>query len=295
MMASVTDTSSFAPAVSADRDTRRRTPEEEAVLVGEHLPLVRRAVADLAARMPRHAARDDLQSAGLVGLAQAARNYDDSRGVPFHRYAITRIRGALLDELRLNDWASRPVRAKARHLDLAVERLTRRHGAPPTTQQVADELGLAIEAVHALQADLHRATVLNYDALVVDGEADGVLLHDSRHPEQEILEREQSAYLVDAVRALPERLQAVVRGYFFEDRSMAELGDELGVSESRISQLRAEALELLRDGMNSQLDPSRLQAPASATGRVARRKANYYEAIAKASTSKARLGSDPRY
>lgn len=260
----------------------------------EHLPLVRRAVAELSARMPRHAPRDDLLSAGMVGLAQAARNYDASRGVPFHRYAATRIKGALLDELRTHDWASRPVRAKARHMDLTAEKLTAKLGRAPTADEVAGEMGVPRSTIDGLNQDLHRATVLNYDAMLQSGDSDSVLLVDDHDPEGDLLDRERNAYLVDAVKALPERLRVVVLGYFFEDRSMQEIGAELGVSESRISQLRAEALDLLRDGMNAQLEPSLVEAPARPAGRVARRKAAYYEAIANASTPRERLDSKPR-
>src|SRR5688500_12275556 len=110
----------------------------EDALVREHLPLVRRAVAELSARMPRHAPRDDLLSAGMVGLAQAARNFDESLGVPFHRYAATRIKGSLLDELRAHDWASRPVRAKARHMELANEKLMAKLGRTPSPAELAE-------------------------------------------------------------------------------------------------------------------------------------------------------------
>lgn len=256
--------------------------------------LVRRAVAELAAKMPRHAPRDDLMSAGMVGLAQAARNFDESRGVPFHRYAATRIKGALLDELRTHDWASRPVRAKARHMDVINEKLTAKLGRTPTSDELATEMGVARSHVEGLTQDLHRATVLNYDAMVHSGESDAVLLVDEDDPECELLDRERNAYLVDAVRALPERLQTVVIGYFFEDRSMQDIGAELGVSESRVSQLRAEALDLLRDGMNAQLDPSQVELPQRPTGRVARRKAAYYAAIAASSTPRERIDARPR-
>jgi RNA polymerase sigma factor for flagellar operon FliA len=270
------------------------TLAEEDRLVREHLPLVRRAVAELAGRMPRHAPRDDLMSAGMVGLAQAARNFDEARGVPFHRYAATRIKGALLDELRSHDWASRPVRAKARHMDVTNEKLTAKLGRAPSPEELAAEMGVERSHVEGLAQDLHRATVLNYDAMLQSGESDAVLLVGEDDPEGELLDRERNAYLVDAVKALPERLQTVVIGYFFEDRSMQEIGADLGVSESRVSQLRAEALDLLRDGINAQLDPSLVEAPARPAGRVARRKAAYFEAIATSSTPRDRLDARPR-
>jgi RNA polymerase sigma factor for flagellar operon FliA len=263
-------------------------------LVREHLPLVRRAVAELSARMPKHAPRDDLTSAGMVGLAQAARNFDETLGVPFHRYAATRIKGALLDELRAHDWASRPVRAKARQMDVTIERLTAKLGRHPEQAEIAAAMGVEASAVQGLATDLHRATVLNYDSMLTSGDSEAVLLVDDETPEVELLERERNAYLVDAIRSLPERLQVVVTGYFFEDRSMQDIGAELGVSESRVSQLRAEALDLLKDGINSQLDPSEVAPLPNATGRVARRKAAYFAAIAASSTSQERLGSAPR-
>jgi RNA polymerase sigma factor for flagellar operon FliA len=244
--------------------------------------------------MPRHAPRDDLLSAGMVGLAQAARNFDESLGVPFHRYAATRIKGALLDELRAHDWASRPVRAKARQMDLTAERLTAKLGRHPNQTELATAMGVDEATVQGLTTDVHRATVLNYDSMLASGDSDAVLLVDDDTPELELLERERNAYLVDAIRSLPPRLQVVVTGYFFEDRSMQDIGAELGVSESRVSQLRAEALDLLKDGINSQLDPTAVPELPNPTGRVARRKAAYFAAIAASSTPTERLGSQPR-
>ncbi len=275
---------------------RRRIRPEEDGLVRDHLDLVRRAVTDLAARMPRHASRDDLVSAGMNGLAQAARNFDDSLGVPFASYASARIKGALLDELRGADWASRPVRAKARRLAQVTERLTSSLDRVPTDNEVAEALDVTIDSLRALRSDLHRATVLNYESILPDseGNAADALIVDGMSPEVEILERERNAYLVDAIRALPERLQVVVKAYFFEDRSMRDISAELGVTESRVSQLRAEALDLLRDGMNSQLDPEAVPSEARPDGRVARRRAAYFAAIAVSSTPVERVDAAPR-
>ncbi|MFP5326595.1 MAG: sigma-70 family RNA polymerase sigma factor, partial [Acidimicrobiia bacterium] len=123
-------------------------------LVRDHLNLVRRAVAEMSAKMPKHAPRDDLMSAGMCGLAQAARSFDPSRGVPFHAYAATRIRGSLLDELRTHDWASRPVRARARQLEVANEKLIARLGRAATTAELAAEMGVAVSSIEGLQQDL---------------------------------------------------------------------------------------------------------------------------------------------
>ncbi len=259
-------------------------------LVRQNIPLVHYAVAEVAAKIPRHVSRDDLVSAGMAGLAQAARNFDCERGIAFDRYASTRIRGALLDELRSCDWASRSVRSRARQVQSAVEDLQSKLGRQPTNAEVATQLNVTEATVEAVSEDVHRAVVLNYDSMVVDGGAEEVLPADQRSPDNILIDRERQSYLHDAIDSLPERLRHVVEGYFFEERPMKELADELGVTESRVSQMRAEALELLKDGMNSQLEPEETTEEKNGpTQRIARRKAAYYAAIAANSTYRTRL------
>jgi RNA polymerase sigma factor FliA len=272
-------------------DIERATYEDN--LVRQHLPLVQYVVSEVAHRVPSHVTRSDLVSAGMLGLAQAARSYDPERGIAFERFASTRIRGALLDELRGRDWASRSVRARARGLQAAHEELMNKLGRAPTSDEVATMLDVPAETVHKLVDDVHRATVLNYDSLVLEGDAESFLASDDATPEITLLDRERKAYLMDAVHALPDRLQRVVIGYFFEERSMQDLADELGVSESRISQLRAEALVLLKDGISSQLEPESLPDEPRPNGRVARRKAAYYAAVAQGSSPRERVSERP--
>ncbi len=272
-------------------DIERATHEDQ--LVRQHLPLVQYVVSEVAHRVPSHVTRNDLVSAGMLGLAQAARSYDPERGIAFERFASTRIRGALLDELRGRDWASRSVRARARGLQAAHEELMNKLGRAPTSDEVAATLDVPTEIVHKLVDDVHRATVLNYDSLVLEGDAESFIASDDATPEMTMLDRERKAYLMDAVQALPERLQRVVIGYFFEERSMQDLADELGVSESRISQLRAEALLLLKDGISSQLEPEALPEEPRPNGRVARRKAAYYAAVAAGSSPRDRVSERP--
>lgn len=263
----------------------RRVEED---LVRSHLPLVQYVVSEVANRVPRHVTRSDLVSAGMLGLAQAARSFDPSRGIAFDRYAGQRIRGALLDELRSRDWASRTVRSKARTVSAATDQLTISLGRTPTTDEVAERTGMDRSAVDGLADDVHRAVVLNFDSLVTSGDGEGVLPSDTATPESALLERERKAYLIDAVAALPERLRRVVVGYFFEELPMLALADELGVSESRISQMRSEALALMKDGMNSQLEPD-LVVEQRPEGRVAKRKEAYYATISGRSDFRSRL------
>lgn len=262
----------------------------QAALVQQYLPLVQHAVSSISARVPRHVAWDDLVSAGMLGLAEAARSFDPSRGVPFDGYASTRIRGALLDELRSLDWASRSVRTKARLVEERSNALTVQLGRQPTPAEVAAHLGLEPGDVQRIVDDVNRAVIVHYDAVsATSGDPEELLPADGTAPDELLVERERRGYLRDAVVALPERLRLVVEGYFFQERLMQDIADELGVTESRVSQMRAEALVLLRDGMNSQLDPELVRDEDRPDSRVARRKAAYYAAIASNSDFRGRL------
>jgi RNA polymerase sigma factor for flagellar operon FliA len=271
----------------------RSLPANPDELVRQHLPLVHHVVADMIARVPRHIPRDELTSAALFGLVQAARAYDPSRGVAFDRYARRRMQGALLDDLRSRDWASRGVRATARKVRSATDDLTVALGRTPTTSEAGAAAGLSAGEVSRLHDDVHRATVLNYDSVFRDSEDCDALSTVDADPGEVILCRERRAYLRDAVAALPERLRLVVVGCFFEERPMLDLARELGVTESRVSQMKAEALGLLREGLDATLEPE-AQGTQPAQGRVARRKAAYFAAVAAGSTYRDRLDSDPR-
>jgi RNA polymerase sigma factor for flagellar operon FliA len=235
-------------------------------------------VSEIAGRIPRHVCRTDLVSAGMAGLAQAARSFDPDRGISFQRFASSRIRGALLDELRSRDWASRSVRAKARDLAQTTDQLTARLGRQPSMAEVATAMGSSENELEAINTDVYRALVLNFDALPIDGNAEEVLLSNDAGPDDDVLDNEKRAYLVAAVDHLPERLRRVVVGYFFEELPMQVLAEELGVTDSRISQMRAEALVLLRDAINAQLDPE--MVPDEPSERVAKRRYAYYAAVA---------------
>jgi RNA polymerase sigma factor for flagellar operon FliA len=251
------------------------------------MPLVGHLVRELLVRVPAHVNRDDLTSAGMTALVSAGRGFDPGRGIPFPRFAAARIRGALVDELRGMDWASRSVRSRARRADVARQELTGRLGRTPTTAELAGRLGVAVAEVDAVEDDVQRAVVLSLQGFAT-GSAHNLVAERSPGPEELLLRRERIGYLHDAIGALPERLRAVITGYFLRERPMAELATQLGVSESRVSQLRAEALSLLKDGLNAQLDPELVSHP-DRDGCVARRRVSYYGEVAAQGSLHSRL------
>jgi RNA polymerase sigma factor for flagellar operon FliA len=255
-------------------------------LVLENLQIVEQEVRALLRRTPAHVERDELLSTGFVALAACARRFTSEEGVPFARVARPRVRGALLDHLRSLDWASRGVRRRARELEAAKEELVSSLGRTPTTVELADALGVAAEEVSASDDAVHRATVLSLQA-VMDTTADPGVAGQVQSPEEETLRRELVGYLHDAVAALPDRLRRVITECFFEERPVAETAAELGVSESRVSQMRTEALGLLRDGLNSHLAPE--QVSLRRQGCAARRRQDYFDAIVAKGDVRSRL------
>jgi RNA polymerase sigma factor for flagellar operon FliA len=282
--------SSKAPAAAAGTPSgsaaaRTCSPAVEA-LVTENLALVGHIVRETMTRLPAHIGRDDLTSAGMTALVLSAQGYDESRGVPFARFAAIRIRGALVDELRSMDWASRSVRGRAREVEAARNQLAVTLGRSPRSQEVAHTLGVSVSELGSIDADVHRASVLSLQGFAP--ETGAAMVPDSqRGPEQLVLDREQLGYLHDAIAELPERLRHVVQSYFFDQRQMSDIAAELGVTESRISQLRAEALKLLRHGLANS-EPEVAAVPEQ-TGRAGARVASYAAAVAARGTLTSRL------
>ena len=257
-------------------------------LVRQGLPLVGHLVREMASRVPAHVAREDLMSAGMLALVQAAQGYSADRGTSFFGYASTRIRGAIVDELRGMDWASRSVRRRARQVDEARERLTAQLGRSATDAEVAAALGIGLSEVTARRGDVARASVMSLHGFE-DGTLEEILPSAGPTPVDVLEGRERIAYLHDAVEQLPQRLRTVVEGYFFNEQPMAQIAEELGVSESRVSQLRAEAVTLLKGALDRALQPDQVAAHARPGGCAARRREAYYAEVAAHRTFTARL------
>jgi len=254
-------------------------PSGSEALIVVHVPLVGHIVRETMARVPSHVDRDDLSSAGLTALVQAAHSYDPDRGVPFNRYASTRIRGAILDELRSIDWASRSVRRRARELDATRSHLATVLGRSATTTELAQASGMSPDEIAANEDDVARAQVLSLHASE-DDSLGARLVSGTPSPEAQLEHRERLTYMTEAIAELPERLRHVVEQYFIAERPMAEIAATLGVTESRVSQLRAEALVLLRDALNNALEPDLVPEASRPGGAAARRREAYFAAVA---------------
>jgi RNA polymerase sigma factor for flagellar operon FliA len=271
--------------MSAATATRTVTREQES-LIRENMPLVGHMVREMLFKVPAHVHRDDLASAGYAALVTAAQAYDAARGIPFGRFAAVRVRGALLDELRGMDWASRSVRARARRADVARQELTARLGRTPTPTELAELLGVAVSELANVEDDVQRAAVLSLQGFTA-GAAEDMVVENSMNPEETLLHRERIGYLHDAVTVLPERLRYVVEASFLRERPLVEVAAELGVTESRVSQLRTEALALLKDGLTTHMEQR--DTGRAKDGCVARRRAAYAAQIAGRSTMATRL------
>jgi RNA polymerase sigma factor for flagellar operon FliA len=237
---------------ASDRPRIQRPQQDVDALVTEHLPLAAFAVNAVASRisLPGHVSRDDLLSSAHVALVEVARRFDPAAGASFATYALARLQGAVLDELRSGDWASRSVRAAARRTDAAADALAISLGRPPTKEELAASLGVARGDLDSLQLDVHRAIMVSIDA---ESGTDGPSLDlpdTGDSPERAMLRNERARTLYDAIRALPDRLDEVIERNFFGDESLTDIAVDLGVTLSRVSQMRARALTLLHAAMS---------------------------------------------
>lgn len=226
------------------RQTRRREVRDR--LVEQHVVLVKYVAARVAGRLPRHLSVDDLYSAGLMGFLGAIEGYDPDVGVEFATYAAPRIRGAIFDELRRLDWVPRGVRRRIRDAEHAIDALMRQHGRPPTEDEIAQELRITPAAYRQLLSE--GVTVISLEAGDGEGTAprDTIEDPDTPSPFARIAAQEQRALLGRIIDELPSRERQVVGLYYYEELTMREVGEVLGVTESRVSQLHSSAILRIR-------------------------------------------------
>lgn len=218
-------------------------------LVVEHAPLVKRIAHHMAARLPASVQIDDLIQAGMIGLLEAARQYDASQGASFSTYAGIRIRGAMLDEIRRLDWTPRSVHRKAREVARAIQEIENETGREAEDAEVAERLGISLNEYHQILQDSAAARVFSIDQ--EDPESGLVAEHPSDEPSPAAqLHRQQlQELLAQAIAALPERERLIMQLYYDEELNLKEIGAVLGVSESRVSQIHGRILLKLREQM----------------------------------------------
>ena len=235
----------------------RTRPDDRALrdrLILTYAPLVKYVAGRLGSGLPAHVDEEDLVSYGLLGLMGAIERYDPDRDVKFETYAITRIRGSIIDELRSLDWVPRSVRARAREIERGIAALEAKHRRPPTDEEIARQVGITVEELEDSLTDISRSSIAALDELwTVSGSGgDQVALidtiedEDAPAPDGALAETELKEALGEAITRLPEREKLVVTLYYYEELTLREIGEVLGVTESRVSQLHTKAVLRLK-------------------------------------------------
>ena len=223
-------------------------------LVVAYSPLVKYVAGRLSSGLPSHVEEADLISYGLTGLVNAIERFDLTRQIKFETYAIPRVRGAIIDELRSLDWVPRSVRARAREIERANSKLEHKLQRAPDDEEMSAELGISVEEFQAALVQISNSTIAALDELwsVSASSGDQVSLLDTLHdpdapdPERALDATELKDRVAEAIARLPEREKLVIALYYYENLTLREIGEVLGVTESRISQLHTKAVLRLR-------------------------------------------------
>jgi RNA polymerase sigma factor for flagellar operon FliA len=226
-------------------------------LVVAYSPMVKFVAGRLGAGLPSHVDDADLISYGLMGLIGAIERFDLERGIKFETFAMTRIRGAIIDELRSLDWVPRSVRSRAREIEAAQAKLEHELQRAPSEAELAKRLDISEDELQTSLLEIANSSVYALDELwtVSDSSGDQVSLLDTisdpraEDPQESLASSEVKDRLTDAIASLPEREQLVVALYYYENLTLREIGEVLGVTESRVSQLHTKAVMRLKSGL----------------------------------------------
>lgn len=218
-----------------------------------YVPLVRHEALRLQVRLPASVELDDLLQAGGIGLLNAVERFDSMQGTAFTTYAVQRIRGAMLDELRSRDWAPRSVRRNAREVTQTIRKLEQELGRPASEQEVAKELKINLIEYRQILLDTNNSQLFSYDEWhEIHGESCEPIVEEEHetNPLQQLLEGDLRRRVIDVIESLPEREKIVLTLYYQEELNLKEIGAVLNVGESRVSQLHSQAIKRLRARLN---------------------------------------------
>jgi len=229
-----------------------RDPEVREQLILHYAPLVKYVAGRVGVGMPSSVDHADLVSYGVFGLMDAIEKFDPGRGVKFETYAVTRIRGSIIDELRAVDWVPRSVRSQARKIEAAIQHLVHLRGRSPTDEELAEELDLEVSELQDALARMAMTSVAALDETLHVGDGDRIPLVETLQdltavlPEESVDDAATKALLREMIVRLTEREQMVLGLYYFEGMTLAQVGEVLGVTESRICQIHTKAVMALR-------------------------------------------------
>lgn len=223
------------------------TQQQQDAMIKTHAVLVKRIAYHLLGRLPQSILLDDLMQAGMLGLLEAVRHYDETKGAAFETYASIRIRGYMLDEVRRNDWVPRSVYRNSRLISSAVKLVENRLGRDAKDNEVALELGINLEEYHSMLNDSAGAHLYGFDDL---GVTDDVLTDEnqglSSEPHVNALREDMKSRLSEVIDSLPQKERLVLSLYYEQDLNLKEIGDVIGVSESRVSQIHSQATHRIK-------------------------------------------------
>lgn len=232
-------------------------------VVTRHGELVRRIAHHLAARLPASVEVDDLIQAGMLGLIEAAKNFQADQGAAFETYASIRIRGAMIDEIRRGDWVPRSVHRRYRDVVSATREVEQRKGAAANSQEVAQALGVSLDEYHHMLEDASRGQLLSLDEQMEDFDGEPRLAASCNlTPARELEHSVFKQALGDAIGNLPEREQMVLSLYYEQEMNLREIGAVLGISESRVCQIHGQAMLRLRSRLGDWRDTAAEQVEA---------------------------------
>ncbi len=236
---------------------KRKDPKIKEAIIVKYVSLVKYVAGRMMLSLPPSVEVSDLESAGVMGLIDSIERFDPGMGVKFESFAIPRIKGAMLDELRKLDWVPRSVRSKSRELEKAIVSLENDHGRPPTDEEISQRMNISMEEYFDLLREVSATSLLSLDENIFNEEGGKASLHevvedeDVVDPVDTINREELKDLVVQYIDDLPETERLVIALYYYEELTLKEIGQVLQLSESRISQIHTKTIISLRGKINS--------------------------------------------